>query len=100
MINVTARIAGLATLALAALPVAALTTAAHAQGVAHQTVQVADLNLATAAGKAAFDRRVEAAARRFCTSERGMDMQASCRAGVRAEANEKAATNVQLATRL
>lgn len=101
--NITARIASVATLALAILPAAALSTA-HAETAnthyAHQTVRVADLNLASATGKAAFDQRIETAARRFCASERGMDMQAACRAGVRVEAKEKAVVNVQFADRL
>src|SRR6185437_13765967 len=98
MKNFTARIAGLATLALAALPVAALTTAAHAQGAEH--VHIADLNLATAAGKATFESRVDAAARNFCHDERNLDLKAACQAGVRTEANEKASTNVQMASRI
>ena len=98
MKNLTARVAGLATLALAALPIAALSTAAHAGP--HQRVQVADLNLATTSGKATFDTRVDTAARRFCYAERNLEQKAACQAGVRAEANEKAAGNIQFASRI
>jgi UrcA family protein len=98
MKNFTARIAGLATLALAALPIAALSTAAHAQ--AAERVHVADLNLASAAGKATFETRVDTVARRFCRDERNLDLKAACQAGVRTEANEKASTSVQMASRI
>jgi len=96
MKNFTARIASVATLALAALPVAALSTAAHAQ----QSIRIADLNLASGAGRAAFDQRVDTAARNFCRTERSLKLQAVCQSGVRAEANEKAAAKVQMASRI
>jgi UrcA family protein len=99
MKNLTARVAGLATLALAALPIAALSTAAHAQG-HHERVRVADLNLATASGQAAFSERVDSAARRFCYGERDLQQQSACVAGVRSEAKEKAASNIQFASRI
>ena len=99
MTNFTARIAGVATLALAALPAFALTTVAHAASHAPAAVRVADLNLASADGRAAFDQRVDAAARKFCSSETSLDLKAGCAAGVRAEVNEKAAGAVRLAAR-
>jgi UrcA family protein len=98
MKNFAVRIAGLATLALAALPIAALSTAAHAQGA--ERVHVADLNLASAAGRATFQTRVDTAARHFCRDERNLDAKAACQAGVRTEANEKASANVQMASRI
>jgi UrcA family protein len=104
MKNFTARVADVASMALGALPVAALsagalialTTAAHAQ----ERVQVRDLNMASASGKAAFSERVDTAARHFCRTERNLTLRNACQAAVRAEANEKAASSVQYASRL
>lgn len=86
MTNFTARIAGLATLALAALPVAALSSAAHA---AEYRIPVAGLNLASADGAAKFDNRLQMAANVICDSSRGLAVRAECKAAVRAEAMEK-----------
>ena len=94
-----ASLAGFATLALAALPVAALATAGHAAPYAAQTVQISDLNLSTLSGQAVLAQRAEAAARHFCREERSLATQASCQAGVRAEVSEKAAGRVTLASR-
>ena len=96
--TLTARIAGLATLALAALPAAALTTAARAEP-PHASVRIADLNLATAAGRSAYQHRLDVAARRVCSDETTLNIQAACRAGVRAEVNAKLAAKVQYASR-
>ncbi|WP_372782598.1 UrcA family protein [Phenylobacterium sp.] len=98
MSKLTARIASLATLALAALPAAALTTAAHAQP-PQASVQVADLNMASAAGKAAYAQRLDTAARHFCLRETSLGLQAACQAAVRDEVNAKVATNIQFASR-
>lgn len=84
--KLTNSLSGLAALALAALPAAALTTAAHA---APASVRVADLNLASVEGIATFQQRADSAARRFCSSERGLSSAASCRKGVKAELSEK-----------
>jgi UrcA family protein len=103
MKNYTARIASVATLALALLPVAALSTA-HAGNAqvpyAAQSVRVSDLNLSSASGKAILAQRADTAARNFCRDERRLDVQAACQAGVRAEVNEKAASNKQFASRI
>jgi UrcA family protein len=99
----TARIASVATLALALLPAVALSTAhaANAQvPYAAQSVQVSDLNLASASGKAALSQRADAAARHFCRDERRLEARASCQAGVRAEVTEKASTTTQYASRI
>jgi len=96
--KLTSRIASLATLALAALPAAALSTTAYAQA-PYASVQVADLNLASASGRATYEQRLDAAARHFCSRETGLDIQAACKAGVRAEVNEKIAAGVQVASR-
>lgn len=84
--NFASRVAGVATLALAALPMAALSTAAHAA----ETVKVSDLNLTTAEGAAALHGRIERAAMKFCADRRGAAEWQSCRDGVRAELTEKA----------
>ncbi|RAK58846.1 UrcA family protein [Phenylobacterium hankyongense] len=86
MSNFAARIAGLATLALAALPMVALTTAAHAAPI---RVHVADLDLATAAGKATADRRIQSVANQMCSDERNLSVLARCRAAVVAEGRDK-----------
>jgi UrcA family protein len=98
MTNFTARIAGVATLALAALPVAALSTA-HAATYVPASVRVADLDLSTSAGKAAFDQRTQAAARHFCSREMALDIKAGCEAAVRAEVADKAMSEIRLASR-
>ena len=99
MKNYTARIASLATLALAALPAVALTTAARAQSAPHTSVQVADLNLGTDLGRTAYAKRADAAARRFCSNETTLDIQAACQTAVRAEIDAKITTARQYASR-
>lgn len=103
MKNYTARIASVATLALALLPAVALSTA-HAANSAvpyvAQSVQVSDLNLASASGKAMLAQRTDAAARHFCRDERNLKAKSACQAGVRAEVSEKATSNVQFASRI
>ncbi|HXA38102.1 MAG TPA: UrcA family protein [Phenylobacterium sp.] len=94
--SVASRFAGIATLALAALPLAALTTAAHAG----ERVRTGDLNLASPAGRVMFDQRVDHAAKRLCIVERNLTNKAACQAGVHAEANEKAAATTQFASRV
>ena len=104
MTTLTAKIASIATLALAALPVAALTTAAHAQtsnsGYAQESIRVGDLNLAAPSGQAKFASLVDHAANRVCARERNLGMKKACEAGVRTEAHEKANANLQLASRI
>lgn len=90
--NITNTIAGIATLALAAIPMFALGTAAHAAQPV--TVQVSDINLSTPEGASELDRRISAAATRFCRNEApatGTRLSASCKAAVRAEVTEKMA---------
>lgn len=82
--------AGFAAVVLASLPVAVLSTAAHAQTAEH--VQVA--------APATFASRVDQAARHFCREERNLTQRAACQAGIRQEASEKASTNVQMASRI
>ena len=102
MTTLTARIASIATLALAALPFAALTTAAHAEtastGYAQQSIRVGDLNLGAPAGQAKFASRIDHAANQVCAREHNLGMKAACQAGVRAEAHEKANANLQFAS--
>lgn len=90
MTNFASRIAGVATLALAALPLAAIATTAAARPVA---VQVSDIDLNSAQGLAAFDKRAERAARDFCRDARRpaspLARAATCRAAVLTELREK-----------
>jgi UrcA family protein len=79
--------AGLATYALIAVAIVTPGAAAHAQ----PSVQTSDLNLATAAGKAAFDHRTNRAAAEACGNERNFSIANPCKAAVRAEVNEKLA---------
>jgi UrcA family protein len=97
MNSIANRVAGLATLALAALPVAALSTAAHAAP--SVPVYVGDLNMHTAAGAATYHQRVATAANRICDSQKGLTLNQVCKASVRAEAHDRLAA-AQSATRL
>lgn len=66
--------------------------AALALGVAAQAetkVKIADLDLASAAGQAAFNQRVEHAAQAYCAEQRDLSQKHACLTGVRLEANEK-----------
>ena len=83
--SLTSRIAGVAMLALAALPIAALATNVQAA----PSVRVGDLNLLAPAGQAVFAERAENAGRKFCAEVRGVSAIQSCRAGVREELAEK-----------
>ena len=90
MTNFTARFAGIATLALAVVPVAALSTLAHAAPVpAH--VRIGDLDLGSRAGLLAFDRRVAKASESLCGSQRLLSVKSACEAAIRTEAHEKLA---------
>ena len=90
MTNLTARISGVALLALAALPIAALPASALAAP-PHTSVKIADLNLLTSDGMATFSKRADYAARDFCRDERSLGAAATCRVAVKAELNEKVA---------
>jgi UrcA family protein len=83
--DLTSQISGLAMLALAALPIIALATPSNAQTV----VKVADINLLSPQGVSEFNQRADAAGRKYCLPERTVAGRASCRAGVKAELNEK-----------
>ena len=89
MKDFTARFAGLATLALAALPMAALTTAAHAQPASKMVV--ADLNLASPAGQRAATSRIAHLSHEFCATERNITQKAVCEDAITREAQEKVA---------
>lgn len=88
MINFTNQISGIAMLALAALPITALASGAHA---APTVVKVGDLNLFSSDGVAAYQQRADAAGRSFCRYERSLTARATCRAGVETEISEKLA---------
>ncbi len=103
MKSLTKCFAGVAGLALAALPLAALSTAAHAAttsyGYARAVVRVADLNLGPASGKAALAQRVDHVTRHFCSGEKNLELKALCQTAVRAEIDEKATALTRLASR-
>ena len=87
--NAANRIAGLATLVLAALPAFALATAAHAATV---SVKVSDLNLNTPAGVTEMNHRIDAAANAFCARRTVTGTRlapSSCKAAVRQEISQK-----------
>ena len=84
--TLTHTVSSIAMLALAVLPIAALTTAAHA---APASVRIADLNLASRDGVDAFNQRAVLAARKFCGAELSLSARAHCRQGVRVELTEK-----------
>jgi UrcA family protein len=92
MTNFAAKIAGVATLALAALPALALTTAAHAAP-APIAIQVSDLNFASQDGQATFAARVHKAESQMCRDS--IASYDSCARAVRQEANEKLAQYLQ-----
>lgn len=52
-------------------------------------IQVGDLNLNTAQGRAAFDLRVGQAARRLCEDRRDLASNTACRRAVQEEAMDK-----------
>jgi len=89
MFKLTHTVSGLASLALAAIPMLALTTAAHA---APMTVPVGDLS--SSAGVAAFEQRLDQVAHQVCAAQ-SQDVGArmvkteGCREAVRAEAMDK-----------
>ena len=89
MSKLTSKIASVATLALAAIPMLALTTAAHA---APMSVKVGDLS--SAAGVAAFAQRIDRVAGQVCAAQ-ALDVGTrmvnteGCREAVRAEAIDK-----------
>jgi len=69
---------------------------------AHASVRIADLNLASTAGKAAFAHRMNVAASQVCGDERDLTIRHACQVAVRTEVTEKLAMiapTTQLATR-
>lgn len=85
--SLTNRLAGLATLGLAALPMTALSTAAQA---APATVVVKDLNLLTPQGNAILEKRISAATLKYCVGRKPITATQACHEGVRAELAQKA----------
>jgi len=88
MNDLTNRISAVAMLALAALPIASLPASALAAP-APARVNIADINLLTPEGMAAFQRRADYAARDFCRDERALSAAAACRVAVKEEFSEK-----------
>lgn len=92
MKDFTARLAGLAMLTLAAVPLAAgAASVAQAAPAAH--IRVADLDLSSAQGRVAFDHRVIRAAQEVCLSSAKVTLKetSDCQAAVKAEAHDKLA---------
>ena len=92
-------LAGVATLALAIIPVAAFGAAAHAAPVA---IQASDIDTLSPEGAQTFQQRADAATRKFCRTatagQPGLREKAACKAAVQAEISEKfAARNTALA---
>src|SRR5438045_9543122 len=85
MTNYASKISGVASLVLAALPIAALATAAHAQTV----VKVSDINLLSPQGVSEYNQRADAAGRAFCLSERTVAGHAACLKGGKIDLTEK-----------
>jgi UrcA family protein len=85
MSSFASKISGAAMLALASLPIAALTTAAHAE----TAVKVADINVLSPEGAATFNQRADAAGRKYCITQRHAAEYAACRTAVKAELTEK-----------
>jgi UrcA family protein len=76
-------------LTLAAVPLAA--GAASVAQAAPATIRIADLDLTSAAGKAVFQHRAEAAAQKVCADTMGVSRRARCEAAVKEEARDKLA---------
>jgi UrcA family protein len=93
MTNFTAKLAGVATLALAALPAIALSSAAHAAP-APVAIKIADLDLSSRAGLGVFHRRAREAGAQMCRDERALAARESCEHAVVAEAREKLAQHL------
>lgn len=88
MKDFTARFAGIATLALAALPMAALTTTAHAQT---SRMVVSDINMSSTAGQKTLTSRIAHLSHEVCANERNITQKSVCEAAVAGEAREKVA---------
>ena len=86
--NFVSRLSSVAMLAMAALPIVGLASAAHAETV----VRISDINLLSPEGAATFQQRAEIAARNYCGDVYTLNARASCRAAVKAELNDKVAT--------
>jgi len=85
-------LAGVATLALAAIPLVALGTAAHAAPAPAIAVRTADIDTLSASGAQVFERRADAATRRFCdraVSGLNLKERAACVEAVRVEISEQ-----------
>ena len=85
--SLTNRVASLATLALAALPMTALSTAAHASPA---SVVVKDLNLLSPQGNAVLEKRINAATLKYCAGRKAISDTQACHEGVREELAQKA----------
>jgi UrcA family protein len=90
MQDFTARLAGVFMLTLAAVPLAA--GAASVAQAAPVAIRVADLDLKSASGQAAFAHRADRVAREICADARAGHLRdVACEAAVKREAVEKLA---------
>lgn len=88
MFKFSSTFAGVATLALAAVPVLALSTAAHA---APAVVKVSDIDLNSAQGAQILEQRINAAARKVCAApanQGGLTLRHACVASVHDEVRD------------
>ena len=88
MFKFSTTLAGVATLALAAIPALALTTAAQA---APAVVKVSDLDVANAQHAQALEQRIKVAARKVCTApanQGGLSLRQACMEDVRQSVHE------------
>ncbi len=87
LINV---ITTVATLAMAAVPLSAIGTVAHAAEHRATAIEFGDLDLSSPAGAAAFQARIDRAADRMCRDAgQPLDQQVPCHAAVREEAMDQ-----------
>ena len=91
MMKVLDAVSTVGALVMAATPLLAISSLAHAQEITPQaqTIQGADLDLNRAADVARFDARVDRAAGRMCSGQSDMVVTAACRQAVREEAAAK-----------
>ena len=101
MFKISSTLAGVATLALATVPMLAIASGAHAAPV---VVKVSDIDTSSAEGAKILNQRIDAAAYKLCSQVRpGAISRLSDRAcieGVRAEAAENLATRNAMMTQV
>ena len=91
MTKVLNTLSAIGAIVMAATPLIAAASFAHAQDAVlqPQPIRVADLDLGRPADVARFNARVELAAGRMCASYGDMTVNAACRQAIRTEAGQK-----------